>query len=239
VDDPELLYDESRALYSIGRVAEAETTLRNALGLAETNAAAPMNEQLNKQFIHAEQAKRILEMIELANNPVLSAIDRVEQSLQAEPDNVPALMALGAIDEQRTDVAAAGVAYKKALKRFPDFSPAKLRLAILGAAKTDFDENAYDLAQQVRPTYPNDPDLAKALGLLLYRKGGEPSRAVNLLKQSAATRTNDPELFYYLGMAQLQSKDLAGSRQSLQKSLAIGLKPPLSAEAGKVLSGLK
>jgi tetratricopeptide (TPR) repeat protein len=238
-DDPELLYEEGEALYTLGRVAEAETALRGALSLTEARPSTSANDQSDRSFAHAEQARRFLEMTELSNNPTVSAIERVEQLLQTEPDHVPALMALGAIDEQRADAAAAGAAYEKALKRFPDFSPAKLRLAILGAAKIGFDEKAYDWAQQARTTYPDDPDLAKALGVLLYRKGGEPGRVVNLLKQSAVTRTNDAELLYYLGMAQLQSKDLAGSRQSLQKAIAAGLPPPLSAEAGKTLSGLK
>jgi Flp pilus assembly protein TadD len=178
-------------------------------------------------------------MTALSKTPVQTATDRVEQLLKSEPDYVPALMASAAINEQRGDSTAARSAYEKALARFPDFVPAKVRLAILGAAQPAFDQKTYELAQQARTAYPNDPELAKALGILLYRKGGEASRAVSLLKQSAMTRSNDVELLYYLGMAQFQSKDLAGSRQSLQKSLDAGLRPDLAAEARKTLSGLK
>ena len=238
-DDPELLYETAEALYSLGRVEEAETSMRDALNLTEVNPSAPPDGQSQKLFTRAEQARRFLEMTGLSANPVLTATGRVEQLLKIEPDHVPALMALGAINEKRLDAVAAQITYEKALARFPDFTPAKLRLAVLGASKAEYDQKAYDLAQQARTAYPNDPELAKALGILLYRKGGEYNRAVNLLKQSSVSRTNDAELMYYLGLAQFQAKDLAGSRQSLQKSLDLGLRPDLATEARKALSRLK
>jgi tetratricopeptide (TPR) repeat protein len=224
-DDPELLYEVGEALYSLGRVSEAEASLRDALSLAELS-----------PFTHGEQTKHYLEMIKLATNPVVSATDRVEQLLKVEPNFVPALMALGTLNEQKADHAAARVSYGKTLKLFPEFGPAKLRLAILGATKPDFDAQAFEWAQQARIIYPDNTELSKALGILFYRKGGEPNRAVNLLKQSAANRTNDAELLYYLGMAQQQSKDLVGSRQSLQKSIDAGLQPTLAIEARKILT---
>ena len=238
-DDPELFYEEGEALYSIGRVAEAEASMQRALSLDEVRLNTSEPEFTGRPFTRAGKAKLFLEMTALSANPMLSATSKVEALLKAEPDFVPALTAMGTISELRLDAISASAFYAKALERFPDFAPAKLRLAILGGAKPDFDANAFDLAQQARITYPDDPELAKALGVLLYRKGGEASRAVNLLKQSAVTRTNDAELLFYLGMAQQQSNDLVGSRRSLQKSLDAGLPPVLANEAQKALAGSK
>ncbi|MBK9991831.1 MAG: hypothetical protein IPP19_14120 [Verrucomicrobia bacterium] len=178
-------------------------------------------------------------MLALSLAPAPAATNQVDQLLKTEPGYVPALMAAGALSEQRGDSSAARIAYEKALARFPDFFPAKVRIAILGAAQPAFDRKAFDLAQQARTALPNDPELAKALGILVYRNGGETNRSVSLLKQSAIARPNDAELLYYLGMAQLQSKDQTGGRQSLQKSLEAGLRPDLAAEARKALAGSK
>ncbi len=226
-DDPELFFDEAEASYSIGRVADAEANLRSALTLGQT-----------KPFARTDKARQFLDMIELARNPTSSALDRVAQILSQTNDDVPALIAQGAIHEQSANPAAALTAYEKALARFPAFTPAKVRLAILASAKPEFDAKAYAWAQQARTALPNDPEIAKALGILLYRKGGEAARAITLLKQSSVTRTNDAELLYYLGMAQLQAKDLTAARQTLQKSLDAGLSPALAAEARKALPSL-
>jgi tetratricopeptide (TPR) repeat protein len=238
-DDPELLFNEAEALYSIGRVTDAKASLRAALDLAEAKPTTPNQEPAANPFVHSGQATRFLEMIEISENPMAAAADRVAQELKNEPDYVPALMASGALHELRGDYAAARASYEKALARFPDFTPAKIRIATLASNQPAFDLKAYELAQQARIAYPNDPELAKALGILLYRKGGESSRAVNVLKQSAVTRTNDAELLFYLGMAQSQAKDPVGSRQSLQKSLDAGLRPDLAAEARKTLASMK
>ena len=224
-DDPEVFYDDAEAAYSIGRVADAEAALRNALMLGET-----------KPFARTDQARQFLDLIELARNPTPTASDRIAQILNCTHDDVPALMAQGALNEQRANAAAALTAYEKALDRFPAFTPAKVRLAILASAKPEFDAKAYAWAQQARTALPNDPEIAKALGILLFRKGGESARAINLLKQSATTRTNDAELLYYLSMAQVQAKDVTSARQTLQKALDAGLSPTLAAEARKALS---
>ncbi len=227
-DDPELLYEEALAYFSIGRTPDAENSLREALALGET-----------KSFTQAEQAKQCIDMIELIKKPTAAGLDRVEQILKRNKDDAPALMALGALNEQSGNSTAAGAAYQKVLTQFPGLIPAKIRLAVIGSAKPDFDANAYALAQQARTTNPDDAELARAFGILAYRKGGEAARAISLLKQSAKIYVNDAELFYYLGMAQLQTKELTAGRESLQKSLDAGLTPALAAEARKALAAQK
>ncbi len=244
-DDPDLLFDEALALYSVGRVTDATSALHHALNNGTDSTGSPQagstgSPQALRIFTHADEARRMLDLIALAANPpaAMKESARIESLLKSEPEYVPALMASGTVKEQQSEAGAARQAYEKVLGHFPDFAPAKLRVAILSAAGTGFDQKAFEWALQARTAYPNDPELAKALGILTYRKGDAAS-AVALLNESLTDRGSDAELWYYLGRAQLQTKDQAGGKKSLQQALALNLKADLAAEAKKTLSGLK
>ena len=144
-------------------------------------------------------------------------------------------MALGATQERKPDLMAARATYEKALVRFPDFVPAKVRIAVIGAAQNEFDQKAYERAMQARTALPSDPEVARALGILIYRKGDDYPRAITLLKQSVTARANDAEALYYLGLAQLQNKEAAAAKQSLEKAIDAGLRAELAADAKKKL----
>ena len=73
------------------------------------------------------------------------------------------------------------------------------------------DKKAYELAAKAREALPDDPDLAKALGIVTYRQG-DYARAVNLLKESNRNRGGDAQLMYYLGMAQFQAQAIGGKQ---------------------------
>lgn len=226
-DSPDLYLDLALALYSVGRVADAETAGRNAL-------------QPGGIFLRADVARRLLGMIALAADPAeaVKQAAQVELVLKSDPEYVPALMAFGTIKEKQLEAGDAWQAYEKALARFPDFSPAKRRLAILGASRAGFDQKTYDWALQARTAYPADHELAKALGILTYRKG-DYARALALLKESLAPRGDDAELWFYLGLAQSQLGKAVDSKASLQRALDLNLRSDLATEARKTLSGVK
>jgi len=223
---PDLLFDLARASYSVGRVDEAQESLRE---LAKSSAT----------FLRADEAKRFLDLLELAAKPAEAAQQaaRVEQILKSEPDYAPGLMAWGVICEQRRDAGAARQAYEKLVTAYPDFAPAKRRIAVLAAAQTSFDQKAFDWAAQARSVYPGDAELAKALGILNYRKS-DYTRAAALLRESTTVRSDDAEAFYYLGLAQVGLKQ-AAAKQSLQRALDLNLRPDLAAEARKAIADLK
>lgn len=227
----ELLIDLAEALYSVGQVAEARTALSDALGQSRgLNVSA-----------RAADGRQLLDYINWAAEPAQAAQQtaRIAATLQADPNHVPALMANGAASEHRSDANSARQAYEKALARFPDFTPAKLRLALMAAgAAGEPHPRAHDYALQARTAYPNDPEAAKALGILSHRRG-EFARAVTLLRESAAGRSRDAVVFYYLGLAQAQTNDGAGARQSLERALELGLRTELAAEARKALAALE
>ena len=90
---------------------------------------------------------------------------------------------------------------------------------------------------KARAAFPDNAELAKALGILLYRQA-DYSRAASLLKESAAKRPTDADAFFYLGLAQVQLKD-AAAKTSLQRALELNLPADHAAEARKALAGLK
>ena len=226
-DDPETLFDFANAAYSVGRVPEAEAAMRHAL-------------QTTSLFSRASTASRFLQMVALAGEPkqALADEDAIEQVLKSEPADVPALMALAAAREQKADWPGATKAYEEAVKHFPSFAPAHKRLAILYAENSPDNPKAVDEATKARLAFPNDPDLAKAFGVIVYRQG-DFARAASLLQQSAAARTGDAELLYYLGMAQYRLNKRAESKQALQGAIDLHLREDLASEARKILTALK
>jgi tetratricopeptide (TPR) repeat protein len=228
-DDPALLFDLANAVYAMGRTQDAETAMRSALNLSKGQASA--------NFTHAEEAQRFLDMLALAADPgqAVTAAASVEQILKSDSTYVPALMASAAINEQKRNAGAAKETYEKILGRYPDFSPAKRRLAIIHAGHPGDDQKAYDLAVKAREAFPDDPELAKAFGIIVYRRGDFP-RAVNLLQESAGKRSEDAELMYYLGMARYRTNKRAESKQALQRALDLGLSGDPAAEARRTIA---
>jgi tetratricopeptide (TPR) repeat protein len=225
--DPEVLYDLGEAFYSAGRVPDARIAVQNAL---QTGAA----------FSRTNEAQRFLAMTDLADKPAqaLAAQSQVEAILKSAPDYVPALMARAAIAGQKPDLAAAGRTYEDVLSRYPDFSPAQKQLAILYAKDPNNDARAYPLAVKAREAFPGDPEVARTLGLIVFRQG-DYRRAANLLQESARQRNGDAELMYYLGMAQYHLKNRAESKTALQRALDLNLSGAPAVEAKRILAELK
>ena len=226
-NDAPLLFDYAQAAYSIGKIPEAQTALQSSLAA-------------NLPAATAARARQMLDLIGLAAAPAQAAdaSSRIGAILKAEPDNVPALMAQAAASEAKADTAGAAQACEKILGRYPDFAPAAKQLARLYAATPGKADRAYELATKALKAFPNDPALMKIMGVILVQRG-DYSRAVNLLKQSAATLNSDAELFYYLGTAQFHLKNRTESKASLQQALALKLSGQPAESAKKMLSEIK
>lgn len=226
-EDPEVLYDLGEASYSVGQISAAKTAMRDAL-------------QAGPTFAHATEARQFLSLVAAAEDPskASESAATIEAALKLDGSNIAALMAKAALAEQTSNVATAEQAYEKALTRFPDFTPAKRRLAILYAAAPHQGKRALELATKAREAFPTDPEVAKALGIILSREGNH-TRAVVLLQESARSLTTDAEVMYYLGMSQRQLKDQPGSTRSLNRALELGLPEKLAGEARQALAAKK
>lgn len=226
-DQPEVWYDLGLASYNSGRIGDAESAVRRAL-------------ELSPAFPHAAAARAFLELLPASTGADASpaAAARVEQALKADPASAPGLMALGRLQEQKKDTAAARQTYEKLLGHHPDFSPARRQLAILYAADPQAGDKAYEFAMKARESFPDDAELAKVYGIALYRKK-DYTRAADILRSTSARRAEDAELLYYLGMTRRELKDAAGARQALQAALNLDVRADLATEARRVLAELK
>jgi len=226
-DDPEVFYDLAWSSYSMGQLSNANDAMRKALGLG-------------KQFSHMADAKRFLEFNTAAMQPGNAAVaaTQITAALKDNPSYVPALFASGLLEERNGAAAAARDAYSKVLKTFPAFVPAHKRLAILLSSLPSDAGVAYEHATRAREGFPDDPEVARTLGVLSFQRK-EYSRAVLLLNESLRSRPNDAEAFYYLGVAQSHLKQKSESRSSLERALALGTNAVFVPDAKRILAELK
>lgn len=190
-------------------------------------------------FKHSGQARLFLDFVAVAANPTAAqAPQEIENALKAQPDFLPALAARAAFAERSSDAKAAIAAYEDILRRYPSFEPATRQLALLRAANGASDKQVIDLLFKARTTYPADAELARALGLVLFRTG-DFQRAATFLKECSARYSNDAELFYCLGLAESRLKQRESAQQSLLHALELNPGHPRAAEARQTLNQLK
>ena len=224
--DAEVLQDFAWAAYSLGKVSEARQAMERLL------AADPDSSQ-------SKDARLFLDMTVPSPNGTepVAAEPEIEKVLNEKPNYVPALIAKAEILRQRRDSKAAAATYSEALRRFPDFAEAQKELASLYLEIPDKRDEAYDLAAKARRTLPDDPELAQILAELSYDRK-EFAYAAQLLQQSAEKKPLDAKYLYYLGMAQVRSKDKTQGREALDQALATGLREPFAQEAQRTIREL-
>jgi tetratricopeptide (TPR) repeat protein len=223
-DKPDLLYDLARTQYAVGKTADSRDTMQRLVGLSP-------------QAPQAEVAKRFLQMtsLEEPSAEAVAAEADVRGALQAQGDDVPALMAQAAIHRQRGDGKSAAATYARVLQIYPDFAPAQKRLAAIYAETPDDLTKAYELATKARRTLPDDADLTRTLAEINFQRKDFPA-AVQMFQQSARKAPLPAKELYHLGIAQLETKREAEGRQTIQRAIAEGLQPPLVDEAHRRLA---
>lgn len=223
---PELLYDLGCCYYALGRTNEAGIALRDALGLPD--------------FTRTNQARLFLEMAALAGNSdqALAQQARVLAVLKEDPRHLPAWFARGLIEERRGQVDEALKTYESILAGgFDLFLPAIRRLALLYAARGD-DKRGFEVAKQARESLPADPEVAQALGRIVFQRG-DFAWAARLFAEVVRSPQPDPTSFYYLGFAQARSKAPREAKTTLTRALQLDPKHPMAAEARELLKDLK
>ncbi len=228
-DDPELTYDLAMANYNMGRLDQAEAGIKSFIQSAAGSA-------------RLEDAKRFLAMLDAARSPAQAQAAKVQiqQALTADPAYLPALMASACLQEQQEKYAEAKGLYEKILAANPLFIPATRQLTILCSQHFADEPKAYDLAVKAREAFPDDPEIAKALGIQVYRRGKDYPRSVQLLRESAQKRTDDADLQYYLGMSLYKLKQPKEAVSvALNRALELNVQPGFRDEVKRVLSELK
>jgi tetratricopeptide (TPR) repeat protein len=223
-DNFQVLYDLGMSAYALGKVPEARQAIERSL----------------KASPDAAQAKDAMQFLAMTGRDQKSAQalgddQEVQGVLRTQPDYVPALMLQAATRRQQNDLKTATDIYLDVLRRYPDFAPAQEQLAMIYSNDPDNITKAYDLAMKARKTIPDDPELARTLAELSFKRKEFPY-AIQLFQESAAKQPLPANDLYYLGIAQLQSRQELKGRESLQRALAAGLQEPLAQEAKQQLA---
>jgi len=223
-DHPELLYDLAWARYSAGRVTDAVAAMNQALTSGTT-------------FSNATDARRFAELNAVALQPEKTNTTKIDSVLREDRDYAPALFASAMIQQRAGNVRLAREQYQAILKRFPDFAPAHKGLATLLCKSPADADVAFQHAIKARESFPNDADVARALGMIAFHRK-DYSRAAQLLKETTRSHHDDAEGLYYLGISQFHLKEKDESRQTLRRALSLDGKATFAAEAQRIIAEL-
>jgi len=209
-----------RASYHVGRISEARRAFERVVELAPEDSLA----------------RRFLVLTDPARGEWGSLEGEVEAQLRRDPDDLPALMARGRMRQEGGDREGAMEVFRGILERHPQFPPALVALATLLGADSERLREAYELAVTARELLPGDPGVARALGILSYRRD-DAEYAAELLEEWEGAGRLDPEGLYYLGMSYLGTGRRQEGRQALARALEAGLEGALAESAAARLSG--
>jgi Flp pilus assembly protein TadD len=149
------------------------------------------------------------------------------------------LWADGKLAEKAGDAAKARTAYEQLLAAYPEHQMGQQRLAVLWAGATDPDaKRTLEYATKSRERFPDDPEVAKALGVVLFRQGNF-NRAATLLGEAAQKREKDADVQRYLGLALRQVKRPGEARRALEKALELKLAGEPAEEVRRTLEEIK
>jgi tetratricopeptide (TPR) repeat protein len=157
----------------------------------------------------------------------------LEKFLQERPNDPAALARLAALQQRDGQLTQAIRTYEKILADNPRYAPATRQLALL-YAELPSDANAtkaFDFALKARDADPSDPEIAKMLGILSYRRKLYP-RSLDLFKEASAKRKDDGEILYYLGETHYQLQQWSECKAALVRALILKV-PTAIADAAK------
>jgi tetratricopeptide (TPR) repeat protein len=222
-DSPEIQFHLGMAHYMLGEEGPARLALQKAADAV-------------KDFPQKDEARRRLTLLAIPVGTANAAVrTELENYLRETPNDPAALMRLAEIQQRDGAVDQAVRSYEKLVADNPFYTPATHQLALLyGQLSTD-SAKAYELVTKARQAYPDDPDIAKALGILNYRRAYYP-QSLELLKEAAAKRKEDPQVLYYLGEVHHQLKQYSECKDTLERALTLNLSPGLADDARRALA---
>jgi Flp pilus assembly protein TadD len=222
-DLPEIQFHLGMTYYMLGEEGPARDALQKAVD-------APAD------FPAKDQARRRLALLAIPAGTANATVrTELENYLRESPNDPVALTRLAEVQQRDGAVDQAVKTYEKVVADNPLYAPATRQLALLyGQLSTD-SSKAFALVTKARQAYPDDPDIAKTLGILNYRRGFYP-QAVEVLKQATAKRKDDPELLYYLGEVHHQLKQWDECKGVLERALTLNLSPGLADDARRALA---
>ena len=163
------------------------------------------------------------------------ALEELNQFVAQKPRDVPALMLIGMIQNERGNFAESRATYERLLAVDPNFGIALNNLAYLYSEKFGQLDKAYEMARKARDLAPYDPSSSDTLGWILFKRG-DYSWALSLLQASAEKLPDEPEIFHHLGMTYYMMNDEVRAGNALKRAVASTRDFPGKEEARKRLA---
>ncbi|MBC8096680.1 MAG: tetratricopeptide repeat protein, partial [Akkermansiaceae bacterium] len=170
----ERLYDLGFALYTLGRLAEAQENVGRSLQLSP----APAQATISKQFLALTDATNSL-------NPDKVLVDQARTILSSDTNFLPAIMIISAAQTQAGEFETARRTYTRLVSQYPKFTPALRALVLLPVAAGKETQN-YELVLKARKVFPRDPAVALAAGRAHFGRGDFASARLLLQEAVAA-----------------------------------------------------
>src|SRR4051812_16378999 len=213
-ENAEVQYHLAMAQYMMGDEAAAKTGLQKAV-------------QLPSAFPQKDEAQQRLAILPIdTKTSTGDARAALDAYLQKQPRDPVALTRLARLQARDGSADQAIATYQKVIDANPLFAPAFRDLALVYLARGIDDSKAFDITAKARQAYPDDAEIAKALGILNFKRGLFPQSA-ELLNQAAGSRRNDADIQLYLGKSYQQLKRWDDCKSALERALA--LNPPAAA----------
>jgi len=165
------------ALDRVRNLIDANPNAAELLALrAKIHVAQPDLARAEADLLQAIEIDPQFEAAYLLLVQVYMDMDRQEDAIAklnafiARRKDVPSLMQLARIQEQRKNYPAARDAYEQLLAVSANFVPAVNNLAVIYSERLGQPDRAYELAAKARDLAPDDPHSADTLGWIMFRK---------------------------------------------------------------------
>ena len=222
-DEPEVQYHLGTALYMMGAEEPAAVALRKAAGSA-------------KDFPGKNEARQRLSLLAVNVNMASPSFrSELEVQLHERPNDPVALVRLAQLQQRDGAIDQAVNTFEKVVDDYPQIAAANRLLVLLYAQHSANDQKAYDLLTSALQSYPDDPELTMALGIVSYHRGRY-SQSVDLLRKVTTKLADDAGLLYYLGMSHYRLKQYPETKIALQHALNANLSGKLADEARRTLA---
>lgn len=208
-NDPDIQFHYGMAAYATGDESGA------AAAFAKVAQSA-----VNTPF--RSESQRRIDFLSLESGGATPDEARIKAFLKDYPDDPVALKRLSELASKRADTDGAIQGYEKLLAMYPEFAPATRELTLLYAGKTGNNPKALEVALKARQSYPSDPEIGRAVGILQFKAENFP-RAIELLKEVVSKRPEDATAYYFLGKSYHELKDRPQCKSALERSIALNV----------------
>ncbi len=216
----------AQAHFSLGKITDAEAALRGV--------------QSGKGAVDTNAYQRLVEIVALYKAParLTTGEAALNQMIKSEPDSLGLKLLSGMLLEQKGAFKEAGALYENLLTSAPGQVPAMKRLAIVSGEKLDDEKTAFEFAMKAREALPEDADIARVLGKVLFKRRDYQGSA-RLLREAAQGGVADADAMYSLGMAHYSLKEKQQSKAALQRAIEMSPNAGFVGPARQILAELK